>query len=188
MIDPKEEAKWLDGLREFDGQNTNAIMAVFSVFGIPKSMIDFGCGSGVMVNFARAIGVEAFGVDQLSLRGDYFFQHDLTQVPDFLPDPVDLVLSIETAEHLPEEAADTFCDTLATRVSERGILVFTAAMPGQKGHGHLNCQHGDWWRRKFYDRGLEWDQEKTWRLALAWRVTWMSMHHLEANLQVFRRR
>lgn len=188
MQNTVEHKQWLEGLKEFDQQNIHALMAVFSVFGVPKSMIDFGCGSGIMVRFARQIGVDAYGVDQIGHSENYFFQHDLTVPMDILRVPVDLAISIETAEHLQPEFADTFCDSIATRVNERGLLVFTAAMPGQRGLGHVNCQFGDYWRAKFYDRGMEWDQEKTWRLALAWKITHMSTHHLEANLQVFRRR
>lgn len=181
----EEEYEWLEGLKKFDEQNRNIILAVFSVFGVPQSYLDIGCGSGIMVRTARDLGVQAFGVDQIHHPEVYFFQHNLAAPFGDLRSQCDLVTSLEVAEHIEESGADVFCDTITEYLVPHGLLIFTAAMPGQPGHNHLNCQPAEYWRKKFYDRGLNYDAARTYRLALAWSITYMSQHHLEANLQIF---
>jgi hypothetical protein len=80
-----------------------------------------------------------------------FAQVDLT-APFYLGGPYDLVLCIEVGEHLPEESADTLVDTI---VRHSGTVVFGAAVPGQEGTGHINCQPHEYWHTKFGERGYE---------------------------------
>jgi 2-polyprenyl-3-methyl-5-hydroxy-6-metoxy-1,4-benzoquinol methylase len=49
----------------------------------------------------------------------------------------DLVISLEVAEHLPESAADAFIDSL---VRHGDVILFSAAIPFQGGHRHINEQ------------------------------------------------
>ena len=178
------ETRILDGLREFDRWNQQAILAVFALFGIPGSYADFGCGTGAMVRAARGLGVDAIGVDLDP--GPDMVTWDLRTHFD-AGRTFDLVTSIETAEHIDPDAAGTFLDTLVRHTSERGIIVFTAAPPGQEGHGHVNCQSGQYWRSRFFDRGFDRDMAMTTALALVWGYSTGPMMHLPSNLQVMRR-
>lgn len=184
-ISDEEKATWLEGLKTFDDQNRNIILAAFAVFGVPTNYLDVGCGSGVMVRTARGLGVNAYGIDLIRHPEVYFFEHDLVE-PFIGQQPLcELVTSLETAEHVDEVGVENYCDTLTKNVAEGGYLLFTGAPPGQPGHRHVNCQPAMYWREKLYKRGLDYSGAWTSRLALVWTQTKMSQHHLEANLQVF---
>jgi hypothetical protein len=80
--------------------------------------------------------------------------HDLTE-PLNLGRTFDIVLCLETGEHLPAEAADTLADSITEHVARGGFIVFSAAVPGQEGTGHINCQPHEYWHTKFAGRGFE---------------------------------
>ena len=111
----------------------------------PQSVLDLGCGQGEWLD---AFGLEdARGIDIAAP-----FQHmrrDLTD-PLYLGRTFDLVVCLEVAEHLPVEAADTLVDTI---VRHGRTVMFSAAVPGQEGKGHVNCQPHEYWHEKFRERG-----------------------------------
>jgi len=181
-----ERLAWRAGLSEFDAYNVQALLAIFALWGVPRSYLDVGCGTGVMVRTARALGVNALGIDQL--EGEYTRVADLCQPID-LERQFDLVTCIEVAEHLPESVADTLCQTLIRHVAPRGKLVFTAAPVGQEGYGHKNMQSAFWWRSKMYayasERGLDYRRDRTVELQLLWTYCTGNLMHLPSSLQVF---
>ena len=59
--------------------------------------------------------------------------------------------SLEVAEHIPIESADVFIENLV-RHSD-GMILFSAAPPGQGGEFHVNEQPYDYWRQKFKRHG-----------------------------------
>ena len=63
----------------------------------------------------------------------------------------DLVISLEVAEHLPEETATTFVESLCRHGD---IVLFSAAVPGQGGTGHINEQWQSYWARIFKAHGF----------------------------------
>jgi Methyltransferase domain len=110
----------------------------------PSSALDIGCGWG---EWLEALGIEdVVGVDIAAPQREGFVQHDLTTPLD-LGRAFDLVISLETAEHLPEEAADTYVESIAWHAA-RAVL-FSAAVPGQEGLHHVNCQPHEYWHEKF---------------------------------------
>lgn len=125
----------------------------------PTSVLDLGCGLGSWLASFRAQGVtDVCGVD-----GDYvqrelleippmqFVSGDLTQALD-LGRRFDLALSLEVAEHLPEVAAPVL---VASLVRHAPVVLFSAAVPGQAGQHHVNCQWPDTWAMHFRERGYE---------------------------------
>lgn len=187
-ISPEEVARWTNGLGAFDRENTHIMCAIIATFGLPKSYLDVGSGTGAMVNVSRSLGVDAWGIDALP-RGPawpHLIQHDLRLPFDF-GRTFELVSSIETAEHIDPDAAETFCDTVARHVVRGGKLIFSAAMPGQQGDGHVHLRQGIYWRAMFDARGLRYIPALTWRLCAALALCEISQHHVEANLQVFYR-
>jgi SAM-dependent methyltransferase len=129
----------------------------------PTSVLDLGCGQGEWLAALAAAGIEeAIGVDITrefpSALPFGYVRHDLTQPFDLggLPFPIkhsfDLALCLEVGEHLPEESAGTLVDTI-TRHAD--TVVFSAAVPGQEGTGHINCQPHEYWHAKFAARGYE---------------------------------
>jgi len=92
---------------------------------------------------AAAGGVPVSRHDLASTRGA-----DLAAVRS-RADGFDVVLSLETAEHLPPWASRAFVETLA-----RGrLVVFSAAHPGQAGTLHMNERPAGYWRARFAERG-----------------------------------
>jgi SAM-dependent methyltransferase len=132
------------------------LLAKFS----PKSVVDFGCGSGEFLeefkknNVSEILGLDGRWLPQQS-RGDWFQEVDLQRTID-LKVKYDMALCLEVAEHLPIAFAEVLVDSLA-RASDR--IVFSAAIPGQGGTNHVNEQFPEFWADLFLKRGfkLEWD-------------------------------
>jgi len=74
-------------------------------------------------------------------------------------DVADVVLCMEVAEHIPESRADDIVCHVTN--ATRNTLIWTAAIPGQGGVGHINCQPKDYWREKFVAQGLVYDEHTT---------------------------
>lgn len=121
----------------------------------PTTVIDFGCGEGHWLAAFAAAGCMVTGLD-----GDHVDQSRLVIAPsEFTPvdlsAPVsvphyDLALSLEVAEHLPASSADVFVTSL---VAAAPIVVFSAAIPGQGGAGHVNEQWPGYWVERFAFHG-----------------------------------
>lgn len=185
-FDGRDVNLWLDGLKTTAPYNVRYILALFALIGLPERYLDVGCGIGTMVNTARSLGVEAFGVDQLVETGGPFFHANLVN-PFRLPEPVNLVTSFEVAEHLHESAHATFCDTLCENLKEgRGnYLVFSAATPGQGGALHLTERPAAYWHNEFSLRHLGYNAMLTTRLALIWSQIDAPLSYFSANVMVF---
>lgn len=120
----------------------------------PGSIVDFGCGCGHFANrIALYSGGEAFGFNgdipdnaEIEIK-----EADLSKCFMIAPKK-DLVISLEVAEHIAEENADTFIDNL-TLSGDR--ILFSAATPGQGGIGHCNEQPHSYWTEKFLTRGYK---------------------------------
>jgi hypothetical protein len=188
--DGYKHENWMNGLSETDEANARHILAAFARLGIPKSYLDVGCGTGAMVNTARKLGVEAYGVDQLVENGwpPYFYHHNLVD-PFRLPvKPVELVTCFEVGEHLHESAHAQLCDTIANNLAYGGnYLLFSAARPGQAGTGHCACRPAEYWHNEFLLRGLSYNAYMTMSLAHIFSILNTPLSYLWDNLIVFER-
>ncbi len=181
----EEQEKWIEGLAVFDWDNSCLAMCMMLAFGRPSSYLDIGSGTGAMVNFIEKLGVEVNGIDQLGRPAHpKLIQHDLREPID-LGRKYELVSSVETAEHIEPDYADQLVDTITKHAVD--VIVFTAAMPGQPGLGHVNLQEAFWWRTKFYDKGFDYSACDTYRMVALLGIAKHSSHHVEANMQVFRK-
>ncbi|SEP74292.1 hypothetical protein SAMN05428969_0710 [Devosia sp. YR412] len=117
-----------------------------------SSVADIGCGTGTWLTAALAQGSQsAFGIEgdwvtpaMLDDARIVFAPQDLEQ--RFTGPRVDLALSLEVAEHLSPERAESFVVDLVALAS---AVLFSAAIPGQGGVGHLNEQWQSWWAGLF---------------------------------------
>ncbi len=185
QITQEQAQDWLEGLAVFDFDNEILAMCMLCAFGKPASYLDVGSGTGAMVNFIEKLGVEVNGLDQLPRPAHpKLIQHDLRDPID-LGRKYELVSSVETAEHIEPEYADQLVDTITKHAID--VIVFTAAMPGQPGLGHVNLQEAFWWRTKFYDKGFDYSACDTYRMVALLGIAKHSSHHVEANMQVFRK-
>lgn len=187
-------------LAPFDGWNERALCQIVAWMGIPASYLDLGSGTGAMVNCARKLGSEAYGVDLINGPEHWFLARDLTQPLDVGVDLAsgknrvfDLITCLEVAEHLPLDAHETLVDTIARHLRSApndyepsGYLLFSAAPPGQGGEHHIGCRPAHEWRGMFHERGISYRDDLTRQLAhlFGW-VTGPASHWLAANLAVY---
>ena len=125
--------------------------------GLPRASIaDIGCGTGTWLaaalasGFATALGVEGAWVTPAMLDDPRItlIAHDLEQ--PYAGPRVDLALSLEVAEHLAPARAEGF---VADLVALAPAILFSAAIPGQGGVGHINEQWQSWWAGRFAAHG-----------------------------------
>lgn len=142
-----------DGSRRAAERTLTLVQDIVSL----RSVVDVGCGLGTWLSVLAPHAVEVTGVD-----GDYvdrklleippgrFVAHDLRNP---LPDlgVFDLAMSLETAEHLPQERAAGFVADL-TRLAP--LILFSAAAPEQGGTHHINEQWPGYWTSLFHDQGF----------------------------------
>ncbi len=124
----------------------------------PSSVIDIGCGVGYWLKVWKddlqvpiVRGYEGPYVEKQTLqvsKAEICF-HDL-KLPIQNEIIYDLAMSLEVAEHLPDNKADLFVTTL-TGLSD--VVLFSAAIPGQEGAHHINEQTPDYWAEKFESKG-----------------------------------
>lgn len=123
---------------------------------IPQTVVDVGGGTGIWCREFSNRGVpEAFCIDHPSLAGNLvipaseFIGIDLAKE---FPAPIraDLAVCLEVAEHLPAERSEALIEFLTQCAN---VILFSAAIPGQGGQGHVNEQLPRYWAAKFLARG-----------------------------------
>jgi SAM-dependent methyltransferase len=124
-------------------------------------IMDVGCGPGIYVKALREAGVEADGVD-IDPGCPYLIMDIFSAEFEMkFAGKYDLAMCIEVAEHLPESKANSLVDVL-TKLAP--TVLFSAAVPGQGGHGHINCQPKEYWINKFAEVNYVVDAEATSKL------------------------
>jgi SAM-dependent methyltransferase len=125
----------------------------------PKSVIDVGCASGAWLSVFRDHGVQnILGIDGSHIESSAmlipqssFRAADLSN--SFrLQERFDIVVSLEVAEHLPESSANRFVESLCHLAP---FILFSAAVPGQRGVNHVNLQWPEYWRQLFAKYGFQ---------------------------------
>jgi len=125
----------------------------------PRSILDVGCGIGTWLATARELGVsDVFGID------GHWLDKKLAKVPENLlrtcdleqkfdlQRQFDLVICLEVAEHLSPDAASRFVESLT---AHSDVILFSAAIPFQGGHHHVNEQFPDYWKAIFQTDGYQ---------------------------------
>lgn len=118
----------------------------------PATVADVGCGEGWWGAEFERHGCHVTGFDggYVAHRQLAYF-HDVDLATDHLPHlRVDMAVCLEVAEHLPPERAASFVAELCALAP---VVVFSAAIPGQDGYGHVNCQWPDYWELLFLEHG-----------------------------------
>lgn len=132
-------------------ESAKIVMGLLGDFG---SIVDIGCGAGEWNNgHPNYYGVD-YKVNKRSLLipQERYFDYDLRSNDPFpLQRKFDLCICLEVLEHVPEEYADK-CVALLCSLSD--TVLFSAAIPGQGGTGHVNEQWQSWWAEKFAKNGF----------------------------------
>jgi SAM-dependent methyltransferase len=150
--------EYYQALREGARKSAEAIVPLVMGLLHPRSVIDVGCGDGTWLSVFRQFGArEILGIDREYVTGEIlevpekeFLSHDL-RLPLWMDRKFDLVVSLEVAEHLPGEHAETYVDSL-TRLGP--AVLFSAAVPYQGGTEHVNEQWPDYWVELFGRKGF----------------------------------
>jgi len=122
-----------------------------------QSFCDLGCGPGGMVEEALEVGFNhVVGID-----GDFtikrfdeskFIIHDFTKgtVKELPLNLYDVCWCVEFVEHVDEHYIPNYVDIM----KRCKYVVMTHALPGKKGHHHVNCQEASYWIDKFKEYHL----------------------------------
>lgn len=125
----------------------------------PKSVLDVGCAKGFLVKEFRDRGIPAYGVD----ISEYAVRHAPKDIKEFLRvvditkpvgdiglPRVDLVVSSDTLEHVPEEHLDQVEQFLLASGDRYYIKVGTLDTPNwEHDSSHINMHYLAWWIRRF---------------------------------------
>jgi 2-polyprenyl-3-methyl-5-hydroxy-6-metoxy-1,4-benzoquinol methylase len=114
----------------------------------PSTVLDVGCGVGAYLELFKRLGAKAvFGIDRLHdgetlLQSSEYAVRDLSR-PLNLGRVFDCAMCLEVAPRLPAQSAEVLIETLAAHSGR--TIIFSAAEPGQPGHGHINCRPLSYW-------------------------------------------
>jgi len=146
--------------KQVDGSARSAALVVPVVLDLApgiESVVDVGCGLGTFLEAFSSEGVSVIqGIDgdyvdreMLRIPDQQFMTKDLSK-PLRLDRRFDLAVSLEVAEHLPNERGPSFVRDL-TSLSD--LILFSAGIPGQGGTHHVNEQWQDYWAAQFLSLG-----------------------------------
>jgi trans-aconitate methyltransferase len=124
----------------------------------PRRVVDIGCGRGAWLrafheNGADCIrGFDGDYVDRFSLLipQESFISADLAELTS-LSANYDLAVCLEVLEHLSAKSGRNLVIALTEAAP---VVLFSAAMPGQGGTGHVNEQWPEYWQKLFSERGF----------------------------------
>lgn len=173
------DQRFFDSIRQGCRSSAAALVPhLLELYPRKRRIVDVGCGEG---HFGKAFGDAGgavLGVDGPEARP--IIEHQVADLrePLWLDRDFDLALCLEVAEHLPAARAADFVDELCTLAP---LVVFSAAVPGQGGTGHLNEQWPGYWAELFRRRGFCGSGALRWRIWEDDRICWW----YRQNLMVF---
>jgi hypothetical protein len=123
-----------------------------------KSVVDVGTGTGTWLNVSADLGAKKIkGYDGyltdnklLEIPTDCFEVHDLEK-SIYSDEFYDLALCLEVGEHIDKKFSSSLVSTLCN-LSDN--VLFSAAIPGQLGVGHINEQWPEYWIKLFHEKGF----------------------------------
>ena len=131
-----------------------------------ETFVDVGCANGFLLEALLAAGKEGSGLEISEDAREVLppALQSRVQIGDFseLLGSHDLVCCVEVAEHIEPHRTDDLVRALTG--AARGTIYFTAAPPGQGGHGHINCRPREDWISRFASRGWPEDVDATRRI------------------------
>lgn len=147
---------------QIEGSKASALTVLHHVFERwqPASITDVGCGRGAWLAAAESLGVqELHGVDGPWVTTADLLSQSATLHPvdlqasggRFLIGRSDMAICLEVAEHLTESAGRSLVKSLCATAD---VVLFSAAVPGQGGVGHLNLQWQSYWTSAFEEHAF----------------------------------
>jgi cyclopropane fatty-acyl-phospholipid synthase-like methyltransferase len=170
------------------------ILKTLFEFVAPQSLLDVGCGVGSWLKSAQQLGIS----DIRGLEGSWLDRSKVVVDPSLvetrdleqgfsLGRQFDLVVCLEVAEHLSPDSAPRLVDSL---IAHGDLVLFSAAIPYQGGHHHLNEQFPDYWAGLFSSHGYRpvdlirprlWTDETVWYWLRQNAILYAHQSVLDAN-------
>lgn len=160
------------------------------------SIVDVGCAIGDIVAEFISLGYEAEGIEGSKdalhysmVPIDKMTIHDMRtyiNVDDFNL-PYNIATCFEVAEHIEEKYAHILVFNLCTLSN---IIIMSAAPPGVKGIGHVNCQSFNYWIKQFNIHNFIYEPILTNQLKARW-YPWRKRDGIKAfynHLMIFKRK
>ncbi len=127
----------------------------------PATVLDAGCALGFLVETLRDRGLKAFGVD----ISDFAISSVHPSIEPFcwvgslidpLPQPYDLIVTIEVLEHIPPAAGEQVIANLCAHTDD---VLFSSSPFDYKEPTHCNVQPPEYWAERFARHGFYRDVE-----------------------------
>ena len=138
---------------KFDQVLSYAILNIAAKKGC-YNIMDVGCGEGKYVEFFQKNGFICCGFDG-NPETTKITQGKCATIDFATPieiTPMDLVLSLEVGEHIPEEFEGVFINNLVKHADK--MLIISWGILGQGGFGHVNCRSNAYIIGKMGDLGM----------------------------------
>jgi hypothetical protein len=202
----EERADFYARIRSGSTRSAAAVAPVVQALVQARSVLDVGGGEGWWASAFAQLGATAVSIDHAPLSssapGITRLEHDLerpigraplsssapgiTRLEHDLERPIgrelgtpDLVLCLEVAEHLQPAVGDRLVKDLCSLAP---TVLFSAAVPGQGGVGHVNEQWPAYWVGRFAGHGFRCSGALRWRFWCDDRVeSWYRQNMLFAT-------
>ena len=154
------------GLNFYKNRHSRTVFSAEKILSVllknlPKieSGVDFGCGVGTWLSVLKnkgamdVLGLDGMWVnrDLLEISKNEFKQVDF-EAPITLTKKYDLAISLEVAEHISQNNAEQFVNSLAMASD---FILFSAAILLQGGTNHINEQWQSYWCELFSKKGYK---------------------------------
>lgn len=115
----------------------------------PRTVLDIGCGPGIYTEELIQRGIVTHGLDP-----DPRTRHNYYSLLTPAERTAQVVICLEVLEHIDPADTRKAIQHLADHIEPNGLLVFTAAQPGQGGTGHINTRTRAEWAKLLTEAGL----------------------------------
>lgn len=126
----------------------------------PESVADVGCASGLYLKPFDDQGISVIGYEISPYAKEVAVIDPGSIVLKDITDPdvgmiwwADLLICLEVMEHIEKAGAKQGIDNIC--LNSPTTIVFSAAIPGQGGEGHVNLQYKPYWQEMFEANGYK---------------------------------
>ncbi len=142
------EKVWVD----FFGGIASSIVSTLG----PRTVLDMGCATGMLVEALRDRGVDARGIDVSTWAIDQVPEAlrpfcRVGSITDELEENYDLITCFEVLEHLPPSLAS---EAVANLCRHSDTIFFSSTPDDFDEPTHLNVESGGYWAQLFYRQGF----------------------------------
>lgn len=137
----------------------------------PRTVCDVGCGEGWWGREFQDRGCKVVGLENFVAEADCQIDLIRCDLNDTFVcvEPVDLAVCLEVAEHLEPDRSEGF---VADICQIAPLVLWSAAIPGQGGEGHINEQPHTYWDDLFSQRRFRASRRLRDRLREEYAVEW----------------